>query len=54
VPVHDRQGRTVAGLAVSAPSARFPLQKARTHLPDLFACAEQLSQLSFGSSGAPK
>lgn len=43
VPVKDRRGRTVAGLAVSAPSARFPLEKARSYLPDLQACAEQLS-----------
>lgn len=43
VPVKDARGRTVAGLAVSAPSARFPLEKARGYLPDLKACAEQLS-----------
>lgn len=43
VPVKDVRGRTVAGLAVSAPSARFPLEKARSYLPDLRACAEQLS-----------
>ena len=43
VPVKDRRGRTVAGLAVSAPSARFSLERARSYLPDLQACAEQLS-----------
>lgn len=43
VPVKDRRGRVVAGLAVSAPSARFPLEKARSYLPDLQACAEELS-----------
>ena len=43
VPVKDHRGRTVAGLAVSAPSARFPLETARSYLPDLQACAEQLS-----------
>jgi DNA-binding IclR family transcriptional regulator len=43
VPVTNARGRTVAGLAVSAPSARFPLERARSHLPDLEACAEQLS-----------
>lgn len=43
VPVGDTRGRVVAGLAVSAPSARFPLEKARNYLPDLRACAEQLS-----------
>lgn len=42
VPVRDRRGRIVAGLAVSAPSARFPLERARGHLPDLRACAEQI------------
>ncbi len=42
VPVKDRRGRTLAGLAVSAPSARFSLEKARSYLPDLQACAEQL------------
>lgn len=40
VPVRDKRRRTLAGLAVSAPSARFPLEKARTYLPDLQACAE--------------
>lgn len=42
VPVKDARGRIVAGLAVSAPSARFPLEKARRYVPDLRACAEQL------------
>ncbi|MBI1894542.1 MAG: IclR family transcriptional regulator [Candidatus Rokubacteria bacterium] len=42
VPVKDRRGKTVAGLAVSAPSARFPLEKARAYLPDLQACAAEL------------
>jgi IclR family acetate operon transcriptional repressor len=43
VPVRDHRGRVVAGLAVSAPSARFPLDKARTYLADLRTCAERLS-----------
>lgn len=43
VPVKDSRGRTVAGLAVSAPWARFPLEKARAYLPDLQACAEELT-----------
>lgn len=42
VPVKGRRGRVVAGLAVSAPSARFPLEKARSHLPDLQACAAEV------------
>lgn len=43
VPIRDRRGRVVAGLAVSAPSARFPIDKARAYLPDLQACAEELT-----------
>ena len=42
VPVRGHRGKVVAGLAASAPSARFPLEKARSYLPDLLACAEQL------------
>jgi len=41
VPVRDRR-RIVAGLAVSAPSARFNLARARAHIPDLLAAAEEL------------
>ncbi|MBI2460765.1 MAG: IclR family transcriptional regulator [Candidatus Rokubacteria bacterium] len=43
VPVKDRHGKVVAGLAVSAPSARFSLEKARSYLPDLRACTAELS-----------
>jgi DNA-binding IclR family transcriptional regulator len=42
VPVRDRRGAVVAGLAVSAPSARFNLERARGHLSDLLAVAEEL------------
>lgn len=42
VPVRDRRGAVVAGLAVSAPSARFNLERARAHLSDLLAVAEEL------------
>jgi DNA-binding IclR family transcriptional regulator len=42
VPVKDRRGITVAGLAVSAPSARFPLERARSYLGDVQACATEL------------
>jgi DNA-binding IclR family transcriptional regulator len=42
VPVQDRHGRVIAGLAVSAPSARFNLDRAREHLPDLQTAAEAL------------
>ncbi len=43
VPVRDQRRRIVAGLAVSAPSARYPLERARTHLPDLLAAAQELT-----------
>lgn len=39
VPVTDAGGEVIAGLAVMAPSARLPLERARTYLPDLRACA---------------
>ncbi|MGH7314422.1 MAG: IclR family transcriptional regulator [Candidatus Rokuibacteriota bacterium] len=42
VPVRDRRGRVIAGLAVSAPSARFNLEKARAHLGDLQSTAAEL------------
>lgn len=52
VPVKDRRGQVVAGLAVSAPYARFPLEKAREYLPDLRACAGLIGgQLSNSPSG---
>lgn len=44
VPVRDRRRRIVAGLAVSAPSARYTLERARTHLPDLTAAAQELGE----------
>lgn len=40
VPVRNGSGKVIAGLAVSAPSARFPLERARSHLPDLKEFAE--------------
>jgi len=52
VPVRDRGGRVVAGLAVSAPAARFPLDKARAYLPDLRACAAEIgAQFQAARSG---
>ncbi len=42
VPVPGRDGRVIAGLAVSAPSARFTLERARGHLDDLRAAAAAL------------
>jgi DNA-binding IclR family transcriptional regulator len=43
VPVRNRGGRVVAGLALMAVATRLPLEKARRYLPDLLACAEALS-----------
>jgi IclR family transcriptional regulator, acetate operon repressor len=42
VPVRDHRGRVIAGLAVSAPSARFNLERARAHLADLQSAAGEL------------
>ena len=43
VPVHNRVGHTVAGLAVMAPVASHPLEKLRRCLPDVSACAARIS-----------
>ncbi|HEU5303008.1 MAG TPA: IclR family transcriptional regulator, partial [Gemmatimonadales bacterium] len=42
VPVRARGGHVIAGLAVSAPSARFTLERARGHLGDLQSTAIEL------------
>jgi len=47
VPVRDRFGNVVAGLAVMAPAASFPLAKARRHLADIRHAADMIS-LQFG------
>jgi DNA-binding IclR family transcriptional regulator len=44
VPVNDRAGEVVAALAVSAPTARLPLDQARMLLPDLRKSAEDLRE----------
>jgi DNA-binding IclR family transcriptional regulator len=44
VPVRDAGGRVIAGLAVSAPSARFNLERARAHLDDLVRTAADLGR----------
>jgi DNA-binding IclR family transcriptional regulator len=44
VPVRDARGRVVAGLAVSAPTARFDLARARAHLPDLRTAAVEIGR----------
>jgi len=43
VPVRDRHGVVVAGLAMMAPQASFPLVKARQHLSDFKDCANAIS-----------
>lgn len=43
VPVQNRAGQTVAGLAVMAPVASLPLEKLRRDLPDIKACAALIS-----------
>jgi IclR family acetate operon transcriptional repressor len=50
VPVKNRDGKIVAGLAMMAPKASFPLTKARQHLSDFRACADAISaELGAGS-----
>ena len=43
VPVHNREGVVVAGLAMMAPQASFPLVKARQHLAEFKKCADAIS-----------
>jgi DNA-binding IclR family transcriptional regulator len=43
VPVLDRKGGGFAGLSVGGPTDRFPLDRARALLPDLFAAANALA-----------
>lgn len=42
VPVRGARAKVLAGLAVSAPTARLPLDRARTMVPDLREAADQL------------
>ena len=54
VPVRNAERQVTAGLAVMAPSARFPLEKARACLPDLYATAEIISahwEMAKGGAG---
>lgn len=44
VPVRNREGSVVAGLAMMAPRANFPLSKARLHLPEFMACAQTIGE----------
>jgi DNA-binding IclR family transcriptional regulator len=43
VPVRNRASEVVAGLAIMAPEASFPLAKSRSHRADLQACAGAIS-----------
>lgn len=43
VPVRDHKGIICGGLAISAPHARMSVDEAITHLPTMFASAEQLA-----------
>jgi DNA-binding IclR family transcriptional regulator len=43
VPVRDRKGIICGGLAISAPHARMSVEEAVSHLPTMFASAEQLA-----------
>lgn len=43
VPVRNRAGQTVAGLAVMAPVASLPLEKLKRYLPEIKTCAAGIS-----------
>ena len=51
VPVQNRAGQTVAGLAVMAPAASLPLEKLKRHLPELRSCAARISAELGGEAG---
>jgi IclR family transcriptional regulator, acetate operon repressor len=44
VPIRDRAGQVVAGLAVMAPAATLPLAKIGSHLPEIRKCAAMISE----------
>ena len=44
VPIRNRVGDVVAGLAVMAPAATLPLAKIRGHLPDILKAAAMISE----------
>jgi IclR family transcriptional regulator, acetate operon repressor len=50
VPVQNRTGDVVAGLAAMAPVASLPLEKLRRHLPDLRECAARISREQVGEA----
>jgi IclR family transcriptional regulator, acetate operon repressor len=43
VPIYNRAGEVVAGLAVMAPAATLPLEKIHNHLPEIRKCAVTIS-----------
>jgi DNA-binding IclR family transcriptional regulator len=47
VPVRNAQGEVLAGLAVHAPEARFPIASAIERLPELHLAAEKIGQSMF-------
>src|SRR5262245_49028934 len=50
VPVYNRAGDVVAGLAAMAPVASLPLEKLRRHLPDLQDCSARISREPAGEA----
>ena len=52
VPIRNRAGEVVAGLAVMAPAATLPLAKIRNHLPDIRKSAAMISE-ELGWDGRP-
>jgi DNA-binding IclR family transcriptional regulator len=55
VPINNRAGQTVAGLAVMAPVASLPLEKLTRYLPDIKRCAACISgELGWASGMMPK
>lgn len=52
VPVYNRTGDVVAGLAAMAPVASLPLPKLRRYLPDLQNCAARISHDLGGEASA--
>ena len=54
VPVRGRKGEVVAGLAVMAPATSTPLSVLRRHLPEIAACAAQISASMAGRVKVPR
>ena len=48
VPINNRAGEVVAGLAVMAPAATLPLEKIRGHLQDIRKCAAGIAEELLG------